>query len=120
LAPANSMEQCAAGNLTLLGTRSSEIDLNTGGPASAALLNVNGRMSVTNATLSLPLLNTPVGFYPNGTYLIAANDGVDPITGTFASITGLPAGYSATVNYAFSGTDSIGRTGDGHDLAVCV
>ncbi|HXA10429.1 MAG TPA: PEP-CTERM sorting domain-containing protein, partial [Chthoniobacterales bacterium] len=42
----------------------------------------------------------------------------DPITGTFSSITGLPAGYSATVNYAFSGTDSLGRTGDGNDLAL--
>jgi hypothetical protein len=42
------------------------------------------------------------------------------VNGTFASITGLPAGYTATVNYAFSGTDSVGRVGDGNDVAITV
>ena len=67
----------------------------------------------------LSLSNLPVAGV-DGTYLLVANDGSDAINGTFASIIGLPGGFSATVNYAFSGTDSLGRTGDGNDLAVHV
>ncbi len=46
----------------------------------------------------------------------AFRDGVDlldPVTGTFATITGLPDDDIATIDYAFLGTDSLGRTGTG-------
>src|SRR4051794_28010579 len=52
------------------------------------------------------------------TFLIAANDASDPILGTLATINDLPAGYIAILNYAFTGTDALGRIGDGNDLAV--
>ena len=67
----------------------------------------------------LSLSNLPVAGV-DGTYLLVANDGSDAINGTFASIIGLPGGFSATVDYAFNGTDSLGRTGNGNDLAVHV
>jgi hypothetical protein len=58
--------------------------------------------------------------FDGGTYLLIANDGSDSVSGTFNAITGLPAWQSATVNYAFSGTDSLGRVGTGNDIAVTV
>ena len=78
-----------------------------------------GSFNITGGTLMLSLSNLPVAGV-DGTYLLVANDGSDAIAGTFATVTGLPAGFTATVNYAFNGTDSLGRTGDGNDLAVTV
>ena len=42
------------------------------------------------------------------------------MTGSFTTINGVPAGYFATINYGFSGSDSTGRIGDGNDIAVTV
>jgi hypothetical protein len=53
-------------------------------------------------------------------FLIAANDGSDPVSGTFGTINGVPGGYTATVDYAFSGTDTLGRVGNGNDIAVTI
>ncbi len=83
------------------------------------LLNVNGTVNVSAATLELLLLNAPPAqLFAGGTYLLLANDGADPVSGTFASILGLPPDYVASVDYAFSGTDSLGRIGNGNDIAV--
>ncbi len=121
IAPGNSIGTLTTGALSLLGALNSEIDLNNGGPLFADLLDVNGGVSLTSAALNLLLLNGPTPPpYFNGTFVLVDNDGIDPVSGTFASITGLPGGYSATVDYAFSGTDSTGRTGDGNDIAVTI
>jgi hypothetical protein len=32
----------------------------------------------------------------------------------------MPAGWIASLNYAYSGTDVLGRTGDGNDLALII
>ena len=119
LSPGSSIGTFATGNLTLSGTFLNEINLNNGGAASADLLNLTGNFNITAGTLMLSLSNLPVAGV-DGTYLLVANDGSDAINGTFGSIIGLPGGFSATVDYAFSGTDSLGRTGDGNDLAVHV
>jgi hypothetical protein len=50
---------------------------------------------------------------------LVANDlNVDPVSGLFATITGLPTGYAATIDYAFTGVDSLGRHGNGNDIAL--
>ena len=36
------------------------------------------------------------------------------------TITGVPANYVVSVDYAFNGTDSLGRVGTGNDLAVTI
>lgn len=119
LSPGTSIGTLTTGALSLLGILQSEIDVNNGGPATADLLSVMGTISLSSATLNLSLLNPPVPPpYVNGTYLIVANDGIDAVSGVFASILGLPAGYSATVDYSYLGTDTMGRIGDGNDIAV--
>jgi autotransporter-associated beta strand protein len=116
VSPGNSIDTLSIGNLNLSGTLLSEINMNNGlGGGGADLLNVTGSVSLSGATLNLALSNM-AGI---GTYIIVANDGADPVSGTFSSITGVPPGdYTASVNYAFTGTDSLGRVGDGNDIAV--
>jgi autotransporter-associated beta strand protein len=118
LAPGNSIGTLGTANLGLLGGLTSEIDLNGGLVAAADLLNVTGSINLTNATLTLPLLNAPVGWFVNGSILLASHDGSDLVSGVFSTIAGLPAGYSASVDYAYTGVDSLGRTGDGNDIAI--
>jgi autotransporter-associated beta strand protein len=117
LAPGNSIGNFSIGNLSLLGNLDTEIDLNNGGAASADLLNVTGSVNLSNATLDLIALNAPTAF-GGGTYLLLANDGSDLVGGTFGAINGVPSGYTATIDYAFNGTDSLGRVGNGNDIAV--
>ena len=119
IAPGNSVGTFLTGNLSILGNLNADIDLNSGGSALADLLAVSGSVSLSGAALNLSLLNPPTGWYSNGTYLLVANDGsLDPVSGTFSTITGLPAGYYATIDYAFNGVDSLGRLGNGNDIAV--
>jgi hypothetical protein len=118
IAPGNSIDILNTGNLNILGGINEEIDMNGGGLGSADLLNVTGTVGLTTATLNLNLTNLPPA--GSATYLLVANDAADPVTGIFESITGLPAGYTATINYAFTGTDSAGRVGNGNDIAVTV
>ncbi len=117
LSPGNSVGTLNTGSIDMVGTLLSDIDLAGGG---ADLLNVTGSFNLNPAsTLTLALANLPTGTF-TGTYLLVANDGSDAISGSFGSILGLPAGYTASVNYAFSGVDSLGRTGTGNDLAVTI
>jgi fibronectin-binding autotransporter adhesin len=118
IAPGNSIGSLGTGNLSITGGLNEEIDMNGGGTGSADLLNVAGTVGLTNATLNLSLSNPAL----TGSlqYLLVANDGADPVTGTFGSIAGLPAGYTATIDYAFTGADSAGRVGNGNDIAVTV
>ncbi len=62
------------------------------GGSMADLLRVNGTVNLTGATLSPTLIGTP----PTGTlsFLLIANDGTDPVVGTFA---GLPQGAMLTL-----------------------
>ncbi len=118
LEPGNSVGAFGTGNLTVAGTIAAEIDLATGS-MNADLVNTTGSVDVSGATLALQLLNAPSGAF-SGTFIIVANDGVDAVTGQFASTTGLPEGFTADVTYSFTGTDSLGRVGDGNDIAVTV
>ncbi len=122
LSPGSSIGTFAIGagtarQLTLSGTFLAEINLNNGGAASADLLNLTGTFGITGGILALQLSNIPAGAF-NGTYLLVANDAADAISGTFINITGVPAGFTATAIYNFTGTDSLGRVGTGNDLAV--
>ncbi|MGH7180094.1 MAG: PEP-CTERM sorting domain-containing protein, partial [Tepidisphaeraceae bacterium] len=102
------------GNLSITGSYEDEIDV---GGGLADLLNVSGTVGLSNATLNLLAMNLPI-MGGGGIYLLILNDGVDSVTGTFSTITGLPPDYTASIEYAYSGTDSLGRVGDGNDVAV--
>lgn len=121
LSPGASIGTLRTGLVNISGALNTEIDLNNGGAAASDLLDVIGSATLNSATLNLSLLNAPgIGSWGIGTYIILANDGADIVNGSFSTISALPAGYSATINYAYSGTDSVGRIGDGNDIAVVV
>jgi fibronectin-binding autotransporter adhesin len=120
LAPGASIESLDIGALTLTTATShlsTEIDL--GSILAADLLNVTGAITLTNSTLDLSLLNLPTSQSLPLTFLLIANDSTDAVTGTFGTIN-LPTGFSATVNYAFTGNDALLRTGTGNDIAVTI
>jgi hypothetical protein len=117
-----------SGSITLSGAAarfSPEINMNNGGAPSAPLLNVTGTVALGGGTLSVSVLFVPdPALITSETFLLLANDGTDAITGgpfssiTFSGLSGL--NYTTSVNYAFHGTDSLGRVGDGNDLAVTI
>jgi autotransporter-associated beta strand protein len=117
IAPGGSVGTLGIGDFNLFGRFDAEIDLDNGLAPTADLLNVAGGVSIVGGELALNVFDQP-GIYPGGVYMIVANDGIDPVSGTFASITGGPGGFSVTVDYAFAGTDSLGRIGTGNDIAV--
>lgn len=90
IAPGTSAGTFAAGATTILGTYACEID---GGNKDT--LAVTGNLDVTGGTLAVSQLAAPT--LPN--YVIATYTGT--LTGSFASVTGLPSGYS--VSYATPG-----------------
>ena len=101
--PGNSIGTLATGSLSLLGTMDAEINLASGGPSPAAdLLNVTGSVNLNASILNLVPTNVPgpeVPTFTAGTYLLIANDGADPVAGSFSSISGIPAGWIAFVDY---------------------
>lgn len=60
-------------------------------------------MNLTEAALTLSLLNNPtITNFDPAKFLIVANDGSsDPVTGMFASSSGLSSGCTATADYAY-------------------
>jgi autotransporter-associated beta strand protein len=108
LSPGNSPGTITTGNLTLSGNLNAEVN----GTSAADLVNVYGTVTLGASSV----LNLSVTGTPSGPVIIVQNDGADAVSGTFATVNGLPAG--ATINYAFSGTDSLGRVGDGNDIAI--
>lgn len=117
LAPGNSTGVFGVGNFTLSGALACDLDL--GGAMAADLVNVSGTVTL-DPTSALNVAAVNAGSPMTGTFIIVQNDGADAVTGTFGGVTGLPAGFSGTVNYAYSGTDSLGRVGDGNDIAITV
>lgn len=97
----------------------SEIDLS--GAFSADLLMVTGVLDLGGAAFNLSLLNASATPGLPLTFLLINNDGSDAIANAFGVLNlfgANSAGYSYTVNYAFNGTDVLGRVGDGNDLAI--
>jgi fibronectin-binding autotransporter adhesin len=115
LSPGDGLGIMSTGNLTVSGTLNYTMDL--GSPHAASLLAVTGTITLNaSSVLNISALNATA--QSSGTYIVALNDGADAVTGTFGSITGLPAGVGATVNYAYSGTDTLGRLGTGNEIAI--
>jgi autotransporter-associated beta strand protein len=117
IAAGNSIGTLAVNGLSLTSATSHlglEIDL---GVLAADLLNVTGNISLSGSTLDLSLFNVSPTGLPE-TFIFAANDLSDAVSGTFGTITGVPFQYRATVNYNYMGVDSLGRTGDGNELAL--
>ena len=91
VAPGIMAGDLAVGTTLLAGTYACEID-----GSEADTLVVNGNLDLSGATLALSVLG---GGATASSYLIATYSGT--LTGTFGTVTGLPAGYS--VNYATAG-----------------
>jgi T5SS/PEP-CTERM-associated repeat protein/autotransporter-associated beta strand protein len=120
LAPGNSIGTLTTGTLSFASGSTLDVELDLSMTPAADLVQIvgTGVLNLGGGTLALSLLNAPMALGSPLTFLIVDNDLSDPISGTFASITGLPMNYNATVNYAYVGTDELGRPGDGNDLAV--
>ena len=126
LAPGNSIGTLNSGSVlftNLLNTQASastfQPELDFAGPGNADLLNVTGSVTINNAILDLSFLNIAAYTSPM-TFLIVQNDDVDAVLGGGFGYILNPAGYAATVNYTFTGPDSIGRIGTGNDVAVTI
>ncbi len=118
IAPGAGIESLSIGALSLTSASAQfALEMDLGVSPAADLLNVTGGLSLGGSTLDVSLFNLLALDGPE-TYLFAANDLLDPVTGTFATITGLPDDDIATIDYAFLGTDSLGRTGTGNDIAI--
>jgi autotransporter-associated beta strand protein len=127
IAPGASIGALSTGNLSLNsgtgGTLDSEVDMsNTPG---ADLVDVTGTVDVTNGTLNLTFSNAPAAASLEGspqTYTLVRNDSNDAVTSAFSTINiaGLGAEYLVSLDYTYSGTDQVGRLGDGNDIAVTV
>lgn len=118
IAPGNSIGTLAIDSLSLTSANSIfELEIDFGLTPAADLLDVTGGITLTGSTLDLSLFNLSPMNLPE-TFLFAMNDLNEPVNGSFGTVDGLPDGYVATVDYAFSGTDALGRNGDGNDLAV--
>jgi fibronectin-binding autotransporter adhesin len=97
-------------------------DIDVSNTPAADLLDVTGAVSLTGSTLSLTLANAPApdeSFVPQ-TYIVVNNDAADAVTGTFDTILVSVPGYKAVIDTAYTGTDNLGRIGDGNDIAVTV
>jgi autotransporter-associated beta strand protein len=121
IAPGNSIGTLNIGSISLTAAGAAynpEIDLTN---LQADLLNVTGTVSLGGGTLNLSLPNVadPSTIVLPQTFEIIANDGNDAVSGTFGTIN-VPSGYIAIVNTAFTGTDALGRIGDGNDVAVTI
>lgn len=97
-------------------TTTFQLEVKMGSAPQADLLNT-GDVSLSGSVLNVSLQNFNPSQLPQ-TFLFVNNAGPDPSFGAFSGITGLPAGVTATIDYAFTGVDSLGRVGDGNDIAL--
>ena len=118
LAPGASIGTLTTQNVSLAVGATLAVEIDVDATPDADLLDVFGTIDLGGATLDLTRLNTPPLIVSPATFMIARNDSTDPITGTFAAMTGLPPNWSAAIDYAYAGTDILGRVGTGNDLAV--
>lgn len=79
---------------------------------------ISGTLTLVNSTLNLTFAGAPAFLAPTK-FLLLNNDSADTISGAFGIWTNA-IGYAVTIDYAFNGPDSLGRIGDGNDLAVTV
>lgn len=98
-----------------------DMEVSIGTTMDADDLSVFGGLDLGGATLKVTLLDAPAIPNTNQTFLLIRNDGTEAITNHFGTVNlvGVNAdGYQVSLDYAFTGTDSLGRVGDGNDLAI--
>lgn len=98
-----------------------DMDVSLAGEMNADYLRVFAGLDLGGATLKVTLLNAPATPTASQTFLLIWNNGSDAITNQFGTLNlvGANAGnYQITLDYAFNGTDALGRVGDGNDLAI--
>lgn len=119
IAPGVGIGTLSTSSISMLNASSTfAVDVDIDATPAADLLNVTGIVALSGI-LDITAINSVDGTFPR-TYLLIANDGTDAVFGNFAAITGLPSGYTATVDTAFTGTDALGRVGTGNDVALTI
>lgn len=111
LTPGNSAGKLSTGNLTLASGSSATFEV--GGTIAGTdydQIDVSGTVNITGSTLSISVLGTST---TGNTYMLIANEGVDPVAGTFS---GLAEGATIT---ASSRTFTISyAAGTGNDIVL--
>ena len=92
LAPGNSVGTLAVGSAAFATGGVLAMEADGSGAGSADRLSVGGNLNLTNAALNLTVLNA----LNDPVYVIAS---YGTLTGTFASVAGLPTGYALQYNY---------------------
>ena len=98
LAPGHSIGNLTVGSVSFATGGGFAVEIDGTGAGSADRLSVTGNLSIANATLNLTALTA----LDDPVYIIAS---YGSLTGTFASVVGLPTGY--LVNYAYNGGTQI-------------
>ena len=92
LAPGNSIGTLAVGSAAFTSGGVLAVEADGSAAGSADRLNVGGNLNLTNAALNLTILSA----LDDPAYVIAS---YGTLTGTFASVANLPAGYGVVYNY---------------------
>jgi hypothetical protein len=90
------------GNLVLNGAYNVEASINNLITDSADKLNVNGTVNLTGSTLNLTTLTSIDGDVSSAVVIIQ-NDGIDAVTGTFATVNSNNPNFQFTIDYAYAG-----------------
>ncbi len=95
------------------------LDVTSGGTLVSSFVNYLGNNIGSNGTVNVGGGSGASKWMLGIVYVGWQGNGTLNITGKFGIWTN-PIGYAVTINYAYTGTDALGRIGDGNDLAVTV
>ena len=120
LSPGLSIGDLDTGSLTFADSTSKYlVEINADTPAVDRTL-VTGGVVLNGATLQLSFVTITPGVHATlQTFVLIDNDAADLVSGTFGGVTA-PPWASVLLNYAYSGTDSTGYSGDGNDVAITI
>lgn len=120
LSPGLSIGDLDTGLLTFADSTSKYlVEINADAPAVDRTV-VTGGVVLNGATLQLSFVTITPGIHATPqTFVLIDNDAADLVSGTFGGVTA-PPWASVLLNYAYSGTDSTGYSGDGNDVAITI
>lgn len=120
LSPGLSIGDLDTGSLTFADSTSKYlVEINADAPAVDRTV-VTGGVVLNGATLQLSFVTITPGIHATPqTFVLIDNDAADLVSGTFGGVTA-PPWASVLLNYAYSGTDSTGYSGDGNDVAITI
>ena len=98
-----------------------DMEVSLAGGMAADYLRVFGGLDLGGATLRVTLLDAPATSAASQTFLLIWHDGSEAITNQFGTVNLVGSNadrYQVSLDYAFNGTDELGRVGNGNDLAI--